>query len=194
MYRTICAELWTDPAIDALDSSGKLLFVYLITNPHTHLSGIYHLKRSWIVEETKLSDRVCDRVLDTLSKVGKASYDGATQTIFVTEMFRYQGKGEKNERSAAHHLATLHHSSLIGLFLERYPSVKAFCSDRVLDRVSGSGKRCPSVPDPDSDPVSSSVPVRKESERTKTQKTSLSPERIDKTILQLANKVFPPIP
>ena len=35
---------------------------------------------------------------------------------------------------------------------------------------------------------------RKESERTNTQKTSLSPERIEKTILQLADKVFPPIP
>lgn len=155
MYRTISTELWTDPAIDGLAKEGKLLFVYLITNPHTHLSGIYYLRKETITQETKMPDRVLDTLFDTLSGLGKAHYDTATRTVFVTEMFKYQGRGEKNERAAASQLATLHDSSLIRLFLERYPSVKDYCDDTLLDRVSRPRKRCPpvSVPDSSSDPV-----------------------------------------
>jgi hypothetical protein len=148
MYRTICTQLWTDKNIQALSIQGKLLFVYLITNPHTHLSGIYYLPQELIRKETGLSDTLCNTLLDTLSECERAHYDPETSTVFVVNMFEYQGKGPKNEKSAAKQLETLHHTRLIPLFLKRYPAVESFCPDTLLIPYRYPIPSCPSVPDP----------------------------------------------
>src|SRR5574341_976697 len=129
IYRTICTQLWTDKKIQQLTVHGKLLFVYLITNPHTHLSGIYYLPKELITKETGLSHTLSDTLFHTLSELKRAYYDHETSTVFVVNMFSYQGQGEKNERSCANQLDGLHHSPLIARFLERYPKVRQFCSD-----------------------------------------------------------------
>jgi hypothetical protein len=152
IYRTICTQLWTDPKVRRLTVQGKLFFVYAITNPHTHLCGVYYLPTEVVVKETGLKDTLCHTLYDTLSKVGLCYRDEETETIFVTNMFRYQGKGEKNEKAAANHLITLHHSSLIHRFFAIYPVVLTYWTgypiDTLSDTPSESGKRCPSVPDP----------------------------------------------
>jgi uncharacterized phage protein (TIGR02220 family) len=138
MYRTICTELWTDPAIKVLPVATKLLFVYLITNPHTHMSGIYYLPSTTILKETGLKMIPYRYGIDTLSKLNKAHSDPHTETIFVVNMFQYQGRGPKNEASASKHLETLHDSPLIARFLIRYPSIPYRYP--IQD--------CPPVPDP----------------------------------------------
>ena len=235
MYRTICTELWTDPEVRRLPVHGKLLFVYLITNPHSHLAGIYSLPQATIQFHTGLPDRVSNEALDTLSEHGLSFYDRERFIVWVVNMFAYQGQGPKNEQAAANQLLTLHHSPLCERFLEHYPAVRAYVKkpgriyrdtvtpslrftilkrdgfrcqycgvtgrdslleiDHILpvsaggtdvesnlrtaclrcnqgkgdDTLSDSGKRCPSVPDPDSVPVSE----RKESEKGERQsKTS----------------------
>ena len=123
-------ELWTDRKVDQLPSLGKLLFVYLITNPHTHLCGIYYLPKAMMVEETKISERICDTLFDTLSRAELAWYDAENKVVFVKRMFTYQGKGQKNHYAAAHHLQSLHHSPLIRQFLHVYPMIADICKDR----------------------------------------------------------------
>ncbi len=169
IYRTICTQLWTDKKIQRLTVHGKLLFVYLITNPHTHLSGIYYLPKELITKETGLSNTLSDTLFHTLSELERAYYDADTSTVFVVNMFSYQGQGEKNERSCANQLAGLHDSPLIGLFLKRYPIVKRFCADTLLDTLSTLSKIFPSVPDP----VSSSVLLTPKSNGHTTQKRTL---------------------
>ena len=95
MYRTICAEMWTDPDIRSLDVPTKLLFLYLITNPHTHLSGIYYCPAETIMKETGMKPIPYRYGIDTLSRLKKAYEDPHTETIFVTNMFEYQGQGPK---------------------------------------------------------------------------------------------------
>lgn len=168
IYRTICTQLWTDKKVQRLTVQGKLLFLYLITNPHTHLSGIYYLPKELIAKETGLSYTLSDTLFHTLSdpSQNQAHYDLDSSTVFVVNMFSYQGTGEKNERSAANQLRGLHETPLIGLFLERYPSVRKFCSDTLLDTVSTLSERFPSVPDPVL--LESSPKKEREFEREKT--------------------------
>ena len=150
MYRTICTELWTDPKIKALPIEGKCLFVYLITNPHTHLSGIYYCPIAFMSEELKLSEQRINTLLDTLSIPNLAWFDRSTTTVFVVNMFEYQGKGPKNYTCAASHLRTLHHSSLIGKFITRYPDITGYGID--THSIGG-----PSTPVPVPSSVSVSV-------------------------------------
>lgn len=156
MYRTIYTELWTDPDVDQLSPQGKCLFVYLITNPHTHVSGIYYLPKQTMVLETKIQEKALDTLLDTLSGLSLAYYDQVKRVIYVTKMFRYQGRGEKNERAAAKHLESLHETSLITRFLEIYPSVSQYLSDTLSHTLSDLGKSCPSVPNPNPSSLPSS--------------------------------------
>ncbi len=154
MYRTICTHLWTDKKIQRLSIQGKCLFVYLITNPHTHLSGIYYLPKELVSKETGIAQSQLKALFDIFAAdhLKLAYFDDETSTVFVVNMFSYQGKGEKNEKCAANHIKTLHESYCISLFLERYPTVKQFCSDTLLDTLSDRdtdpSKRCPSVPNP----------------------------------------------
>lgn len=139
MYRTIDSKFWTDPKIKSLDTPAKLLAMYLVTSPRSHVGGIYYLSRSSINEETGLADRVSRAAMDTLSKVGFARYDDKTQVVWVVNMFAYQGRGPKNEICVANYLPSLHDSVLIQAFLEYYPSVLKHVKQRKQDRVSSPG-------------------------------------------------------
>ncbi len=137
MYRTIDAAFWTDPKVRRLNSSGKLLLLYLITNPHTHVSGIYYLPRVLMERETGIPHKTVDTLCDRVSKLGICEFDSDKDVVWVKNMMRFQGRGEKNTRSAAHHIMEdLHYSVLIAHFLEFYPEVKKMVPDSVSDRVS----------------------------------------------------------
>lgn len=139
MYRTIDTSLWDDPKVKKLEPLAKLLFMYLITNRHAHVSGIYYLPPILAAHETGLTAARLDTLLNTLSGPGLARFDRETSVVWVRRMFFYQGKGEKNQRAAANHLATLHNSPLINDFIALYPAVKRHVKDRVSDTPSGVG-------------------------------------------------------
>lgn len=120
MFRAIHTTIWTDPRIKALSVEGKLLFVYLITNPHAHISGIYYLPENLIVHELGLKGPSIRRLLDTLSKGYLVVSDRVSEVIWVRNMLRYQGKGEKIIGAVASQLASLHRCIIIKEFLEYY--------------------------------------------------------------------------
>ena len=124
MYRTIDASFWTDPDIRALSGTERYLFLYLVTNPHAHVSGMYYLPKVMIEHETGLKGKALERGIDTLSKGYLAWYDPKNEVIFVRSMFRYQGRGEKNNQAAANQLKNLHKSQLINKFLKYYPEIQ----------------------------------------------------------------------
>lgn len=136
MYRTIESSIWNDKKFLALPAPGKLLFLYLITNPHTHVAGIYHLPPIYLLHETTLKPESLDRVWDTLSKHGMAKRDTDEDLVWVCNMFRYQGRGVKNDQAAARQIKNLPKSPLIQEFLVKYPEVTRWTADRVSDTVS----------------------------------------------------------
>jgi hypothetical protein len=136
VYRNILSSFWTDPKVRRLCPKGKLLFLYLITNPHAHVSGIYYLTSPLVCQETGLSGRELDTLWDTTSGAGLVKIDRNLDIVWVRKMFFYQARGEKACRAAANHLAELHKSSLIKDFLAFYPEVKQYVKDGVWDTPS----------------------------------------------------------
>ena len=127
MYRTICCELWTDDKVQALSPHEKLLFLYLITNPHSHLSGIYYIPLVLIEHEVGLG-RAFNGAWNGLLKGHLVQYDEVRSQVWVVNMLPYQANGQKSEKGVANHLNTLHPSSLIERFLERYPQIVSHLS------------------------------------------------------------------
>lgn len=141
MYRTIETSTWNDPKILQLDQAGKLLWVYLLTNRHSHMSGIYYLPCSLITEEIGIPEKRLDTLWDTLSSLELSWYEKKTHIVFVKNMFRYQGRGDKNFRAAANNIRTLHNSLLINKFVDTYPEICKYGINRVSDRVSDRDSR-----------------------------------------------------
>lgn len=131
MYRTIDCEFWTDDKVRLLSSDQTLLFFYLITNPHSHYSGLYPLSRVIMAYEVRLRQRFTATWAGLLL-TGLIAYDERLEQVWVKNMFAHQAKGRKCEKGAATHLTTLHQSPLIPAFLERYPMVKPYCPDTLL--------------------------------------------------------------
>ena len=136
MYRTVETGMWDDPRFRALPPLGKLLFTFLFTNRAGHVSGIYPIPRVAMAYGTGIDLPTVDTLCDTLSRAGLARFDPSLDIVFVVSMLKHQGKGEKNERSAAVQLQTLHNSFLIRDFLDAYPSVTKYVPHTLLDRVS----------------------------------------------------------
>jgi hypothetical protein len=118
MYRQLCCHFWTDPKVRALSSQDKLLFIYLITCPQSHFSGIYYLPAETIKIETGI--RVGGYPIDTLSIPCLALFDVETSTVWVKNMLKYQWVGKTHVTAIERHLKTLHYSQLIAKFLEFY--------------------------------------------------------------------------
>lgn len=138
MYRNIETSIWTDQKFRGLAAPGKFLFLYLITNPHAHVSGIYYLPDVTITHESSIKPDALNTLWDTLSGTGLAFRDQNSEVVWVKNMFRYQGSGEKLVAAAAIHLGTLHNSCLVPKFMEYYPSVAKVAKRRGIHRVSRS--------------------------------------------------------
>ena len=118
MYRTLETALWTDPKVRQVPPMAKLLFIYLITNNHAHVSGIYYLPDLLITHETGIKG--IDTLSDTLSIHKLVEHDHTTEVFWVINMLRYQGAGEKVYRGVLQHLHGLHDSPLIPQYLNYY--------------------------------------------------------------------------
>ena len=123
MYRTIETSLWDDPRVRELMPDGKLLFVYLITNRHAHVSGIYYLPPPTAAYELGIPAKRYQYCIDTLSSAGLVTVDRVSSVIWVRNMLRYQAAGPKVMAGVAAHLLSLHNNPLIPQFLEAYPAV-----------------------------------------------------------------------
>lgn len=123
MYRSIDAKFWTDPKVRELRPLHKLLFLYLITNSHSHVSGIYYLPKVLMQHETGIPSAEIENGIDTLSRTYLCLYDTTTEVIWVRHMLRYQHHGEKIRLAVASQLESLHNCLIIKEFLEEYQDI-----------------------------------------------------------------------
>lgn len=66
--RIVNDSFWTDPYIEDLDPSEKLLFIYLITNPLCNIAGVYEIKLKRIAYETGFDKEMVERILKRFGK------------------------------------------------------------------------------------------------------------------------------
>ena len=112
MYRSIETTFWTDPKVRGLDYTSKYLFLYFITNPHTHVSGLYYLPLCTMAYESGIPEKKLRYPIDTLSGGYLAHYDDENEIVLVRNMLKYQGRGAKNRESAVKQVEAFNHSPL----------------------------------------------------------------------------------
>lgn len=136
MYRIVDTGTWDDPKVVRLDRDAKLVWVYLLSNRMSHVSGIYYLPDVVLPKHLKVPKKKLPEIWRQLAHTPSSDIrplalrDDDLEIVFVIKMFERQGKGQNLLISAARHIETLHASPLIGVFLETYPQVEQY-----LDRV-----------------------------------------------------------
>lgn len=134
-YRNVHEKFWTDPKVKTLNPDQKLFFLYLITNPHTHVAGIYNLPLSYAERETGLSHKTILTAIVALEKAEIIMYDPFVEIVWIKKMYSYQGFGPKIHQSVGKQLESLHHSKLIPLFCKAYSYPMPYPIDRVSDTL-----------------------------------------------------------
>jgi len=72
--RYLNTKFWSDPFIQDLDYQSKLFYLYLLTNEHTNICGIYEISKKTMSFESGLSVKEIGKSIDTLSKGKKVYY------------------------------------------------------------------------------------------------------------------------
>jgi hypothetical protein len=86
--RQIQTKFWSDPYIQELSHEEKLLFLYLFTNEHTNISGVYEITIQTIANETCLEKERIKKVLDKFSDDKKIYYN--TNYIVLVNFIKNQ--------------------------------------------------------------------------------------------------------
>lgn len=75
-YRTLRMSFWNDPYIEELGAEGRLLYLYLITCPHTNNLGMLEVSTRRMAYETGLAPETVERLLSEAEAAGKLMREG----------------------------------------------------------------------------------------------------------------------
>lgn len=92
-YGNVYPEFWTGDTGRELRRHGKdaqLLALYLVSNAHANMIGLYPVAIEHIHLETGLSRTSIERAFAVLAETGYASYDPASGYVWVRTMVRYR--------------------------------------------------------------------------------------------------------
>lgn len=94
--RYVNTRIWDDEWFADLDPQSKLVFVYLLTNALTEISGAYEIRSRRIAFDTGLDEATIRSILDRFNQDGKIIYrDG---WILIVNFIRHQSRNPKVEK------------------------------------------------------------------------------------------------
>jgi hypothetical protein len=102
IYRSLHISFWTDTKI-AVEFTPKerYFYLYLLTNPHTSITGCYEISVKQMAAETGLSKPEAQKLLDRLRSVHKViEYDEETRELFIIRWHAYNWNRSPNCRKA----------------------------------------------------------------------------------------------
>lgn len=97
-YGTVSPLFWTGKTGKRLrsDRDAQLVALYLMTNPHSHQTGLYYMPVMYLANETGIPLEGASKALQKLEAEGFCRYDQDTEWVWVCEMAAWQiGTGLK---------------------------------------------------------------------------------------------------
>lgn len=96
--RSISTSIWSDPFIEDLSPTEKLLFIYLITNEKTNMLGIYESSIKKISFETGIDKPTIEKALKGFETLGKVKRIG--NWIVLVNYMKHQNYNLNMKKSA----------------------------------------------------------------------------------------------
>lgn len=91
IFRCVSPSFWSDPKVDDdFTPEDKYFYLYLLTNPHTTLSGCYELGKRQASRELGYNEETVDRLINRMETVHNViRYDKATKEILLLNWHKY---------------------------------------------------------------------------------------------------------
>lgn len=91
IYRKIALTFWTDSKVDDdMTPEDKYFYLYLLTNPHTTLSGCYEISMKQFVRETGYNEDTIERLLKRMEHEHNViRYSKATKEVLLLNWHKY---------------------------------------------------------------------------------------------------------
>jgi hypothetical protein len=92
-YAKINPQFWIGNTGRKLRTAGQeamLVGLYLLSNPHANMLGLYYLPKLFIAHETGLGLKGASEGLQRAIEAAFCSYDECSEIVFIHEMARYQ--------------------------------------------------------------------------------------------------------
>lgn len=96
--RSISQAFWSDPYIEELSVSEKLLYLYLLTNDKTNMLGIYEISISKISFETGIAKNLIESALEKFSGSQKVKY--VDNYVLICNYLKHQNYNTNMKKSA----------------------------------------------------------------------------------------------
>lgn len=118
-YRNISTAFWTDSKVDdEFTPEDKYFYLYLLTNPHTNITGCYEISIKQMSRETGYNEETILRLLKRFQGEHKViQYDIKTKEVFLINWNKYNwNSSEKLKKSVlkvAEHIKSQSFKNLI---------------------------------------------------------------------------------
>lgn len=91
-YGIVSPKFWIGQTGKGLrgNPEAQVLALYLMTSPHSTMTGVFHCPILYMAHETGLSMEGASKALASLIEAGFCEYEEASETVFVIRMAAYQ--------------------------------------------------------------------------------------------------------
>lgn len=91
--RVVNTRFWEDNYVYNLDPTQKLIFLYLLTNSHANIAGVYELNERKAANETGIDREMILKIIDKFMQDGKVYY--ADGYVILRNFIRHQSLNPK---------------------------------------------------------------------------------------------------
>ena len=127
-FRKIETRLWHDEKVRVMTSDTKLLWLYLLTGPHSNSLGCYVISKATIADDLDWPLPKLERTFSELLAKNLIQYDVPTRLLFIINYLKHNAKFENiaTKSAAVRQFYALPKSSVLEAFLECAKTHAAF--------------------------------------------------------------------
>lgn len=120
--RSIDQRYWTDPYVESLSATEKLVYIHLFSSAHTNLVGVFQASRRMIAFQTACPGPDVDAALERFRRDGKAIVDGGE--VWLASYIRHQCTSSPKMVAAMRgQLAKVESDAIRKAIIGRYPHI-----------------------------------------------------------------------
>ena len=112
-YIRVATKFWQDEKVKALSDDSKLLYLYVLTSPHSNMAGYYVLPKPYVAYDLNWLPERLDKAFDKLLHHGLIKYCKQSDVVLIPNFLKYNPMQNQNQaKGAARRVAELPSNTL----------------------------------------------------------------------------------
>jgi len=100
-YVRVATKLWLDEKVRTLSENGRILYLYILTSPHSNMAGYYYLPEMYIAHDLQWSEKRVSGTLRELFEKGLINRCPDTSVTHIPNYLKYNPIQNENQAKGA---------------------------------------------------------------------------------------------